>query len=34
MVDEREAHFGWVEEHNIYNIEPRSGEIAPKFFCM
>lgn len=28
MVDEREAHFGWVEEHNIYNIEPRSGEIA------
>jgi len=32
MVDEREAHFGWVEEHNIYNIEPRSGEIAPKSF--
>jgi hypothetical protein len=28
MVDEREAHFGWVEEHNIYDIQPRSGEIA------
>jgi hypothetical protein len=28
MVDESERHFTWVEEHNIYNIEPRSGEIA------
>merc|ERR1719393_986731 len=28
MVDERDAHFGWVEEHGIYDIQPRSGEIA------
>jgi len=28
MVDDREAHFAWVEEHGIYEIQPRSGEIA------
>jgi len=27
MVDDREAHFSWVEEHGIYDIQPRSGEI-------
>lgn len=29
LVDDREAHFSWVEEHGIYDIQPRSGEIAP-----
>mmetsp|Transcript_52322 Transcript_52322/g.132209 ORF Transcript_52322/g.132209 Transcript_52322/m.132209 type:complete len:1905 (+) Transcript_52322:207-5921(+) len=32
LVDDREAHFSWVEEHNIYDIQPRSGEILPGDF--
>ncbi|CAK0803296.1 unnamed protein product [Prorocentrum cordatum] len=28
LIDDREAHFTWVEEHEIYDIQPRSGEIA------
>lgn len=32
LVDNREAHFTWVEEHGIYDIEPRSGEILPGDF--
>jgi len=32
LVDDREAHFSWVEEHGIYDIQPRSGEIAPGDF--
>lgn len=32
LVDEREAHFSWVEEHGIYHIEPKSGEIFPGDF--
>eukprot|EP00929_Paragymnodinium_shiwhaense_P112421 TRINITY_DN80679_c0_g1_i1.p1 TRINITY_DN80679_c0_g1~~TRINITY_DN80679_c0_g1_i1.p1 ORF type:complete len:1858 (+),score=467.04 TRINITY_DN80679_c0_g1_i1:131-5704(+) len=32
LVDEREAHFSWVEEHGIYDIQPRSGEIQPGDF--
>jgi len=32
LVDDREAHFNWVEEHNIYDIQPRSGEIMPGDF--
>merc|ERR1719188_2736458 len=32
LVDDREAHFSWVEEHGIYDIQPRSGEIPPGDF--
>jgi hypothetical protein len=32
LVDSREAHFNWVEEHGIYDISPRSGEILPGDF--
>mmetsp|Transcript_101399 Transcript_101399/g.241823 ORF Transcript_101399/g.241823 Transcript_101399/m.241823 type:complete len:1868 (+) Transcript_101399:77-5680(+) len=32
LVDEREAHFTWVEEHGVYDIQPRSGAIAPGDF--
>merc|ERR1719343_1346735 len=28
LIDDREAHFTWVEEHEIYDIQPRSGEIS------
>jgi len=31
-VDEREAHFTWVEEHGVYDIQPRNGAIAPGDF--
>eukprot|EP00933_Yihiella_yeosuensis_P030543 TRINITY_DN24181_c0_g1_i1.p1 TRINITY_DN24181_c0_g1~~TRINITY_DN24181_c0_g1_i1.p1 ORF type:complete len:1639 (+),score=361.06 TRINITY_DN24181_c0_g1_i1:466-4917(+) len=32
LIDDREAHFSWVEEHGIYDIQPRSGEIPPGDF--
>jgi len=32
LVDEREAHFSWVEEHDIYDIHPKSGDILPGDF--
>jgi len=32
MVDEREAHFSWVEEHKLFEIQPRMGEILPGDF--
>jgi hypothetical protein len=32
LVDSREAHFNWVEEHGIFDISPRSGEILPGDF--
>ncbi|CAE7571002.1 CFAP65, partial [Symbiodinium necroappetens] len=32
LVDEREAHFSWVEEHGVYDIQPRSGAIPPGDF--
>lgn len=32
LVDEREAHFTWVEEHGVYDIQPRTGAIAPGDF--
>lgn len=32
LIDEREAHFSWVEEHNVYDIQPRSGSIPPGDF--
>ena len=32
LVDEREAHFTWVEEHGVYDIQPRNGAIAPGDF--
>mmetsp|Transcript_107359 Transcript_107359/g.309044 ORF Transcript_107359/g.309044 Transcript_107359/m.309044 type:complete len:1834 (-) Transcript_107359:146-5647(-) len=32
QVDDREAHFTWVEDHNIYDIQPRCGEILPGDF--
>lgn len=32
LIDDREAHFAWVEEHGIYDIQPRSGEIPPGDF--
>lgn len=32
LVDDRETHFSWVEEHSIYDIQPRSGEILPGEF--
>jgi hypothetical protein len=32
LVDDREVHFSWVEEHGIFDILPRSGEIAPGDF--
>merc|ERR1719191_919218 len=30
VVEDHEAHFTWVEEHSIYDIQPRSGEIPPE----
>jgi hypothetical protein len=32
VVEEHEAHFAWVEDHSIYDIQPRSGEIPPGDF--
>jgi len=32
LIDDRDAHFSWVEEHGIYDIQPRSGEIPPGDF--
>lgn len=32
LIDDREAHFAWVEEHGIYDIQPRTGEIMPGDF--
>jgi hypothetical protein len=32
VVEEHEAHFSWVEDHSIYDIQPRSGEIPPGDF--
>lgn len=32
LTDDRETHFSWVEEHSIYDIQPRNGEILPGDF--
>merc|ERR1719265_1203750 len=32
VVEADEAHFSWVEDHSIYDIQPRSGEIPPGDF--
>lgn len=32
LVDDSESHFAWVEDHGLFDIQPRSGEIKAEGF--